>query len=101
MIISKHKLKNFLAEKITYNLLQASEKDVYSIIRYDGIKGFEQYNDEELYNLLKEIIPEFDLTECNKVDNNNFYLEIKNDHKNNINDIEVDIKRIIQMKMLA
>lgn len=101
MIISKYKLKNFLAEIVANNILQTNEEELFKIIRYDGIKGFEQYNDEELFNVLNDIIPEFRLTECVKIDNNNFHIGIKKEHAMNEEDIKIDITRIIQMKMLA
>ena len=101
MIVSKYKLRNFLAEKLTGNFLQINEEDLFNFIRYDGIKGLEQYDDEELFKTLKEAIPEFDLTHIDKKDNNNFYLQVKKEHMDNAKDIEVDITRIIQMKMLA
>lgn len=101
MNISKFKLRNFLADRVTQNLSQAQEKDLYEFIRYEGIKGLEDYSDKELFILLQESIPEFELIKVKKSDNNNYYLEVKAEHKENADDIEIDIKRIIQMKMLA
>ncbi len=101
MIISKHKLKNFLAERVTNNLVQTSDEELYNYVRYDGIKGFEQYNDRELFSLLQETIPEFELVKIDKTDNNHYYLVVKSKHKSNADDIMIDIKRLIQMKMLA
>ena len=101
MEISKYKLKNYLAEKVANNLLQKEEEDLYQFIRYDGVKGFEQYTDDELFKMLQETIPEFNLVECTKTDNNNFYLKVRSDHDMSNNDIVIDITRIIQMKMLA
>jgi len=101
MVISKYKLKNFLAETVAANLLQTSEDKLFHLIRYDGIKGFEKYSDGELFVFLTETIPEFEFAECEKIDNNNFYLAVKKEHNNNAEDLKVDITRIIQMKMLA
>jgi hypothetical protein len=101
MEISKHKLKNFLAEKVACNLLQQNEEDLFNHIRYDGIKGFEQYGDAELFAMLQETIPEFQLVGLQKTDNNSFFLEVDKKHGKNEQDIKVDIIRIIQMKMLV
>ena len=101
MIISKFKLKNYLAETLANNILHASEEKLFDLIRYDGIKGFENYSDRELLDMLTEMVPEFKLTNCEKYDNNSLFLSIKKEYEANADDIKIDITRIIQMKMLA
>ena len=101
IIVSKNKLRNYLAEIMTGNLLQMSEEDLFNRIRFEGITGMENADDNELFEMLKINFPEFKLTECVKTDKGHLYLEVKPEHKNNTDDITIDITRIIQMKMLA
>lgn len=99
--ISKYKLRNFLAERATANILQADENDLFNVIRYDGIKGYEQIDEKELFEQLVNALPEFKLTEYIGTDNNHLFVSVKKDYDKSEDDILVDVTRIIQMKMLA
>ena len=101
LTISKYKLKNFLAERAVANILQAEKSEVFDLIRYDGITGFERTSDKELFKILIKSVPEFQLTECNETDNNHLFISVKKEYMKNEEDIIIDITRIIQTKMLA
>lgn len=97
--LSKYKIKNYLTQHMVSNILQAEEDDLFNLIRYDGIKGFEQLDDTELFEVLAKTIPEFELLSCSSIDNNHLLLSVKKEYAKNEDDIMVDVTRISQIKM--
>jgi hypothetical protein len=99
IFLVKNKVKNFLAEKLTQEVLQLDEHRIYSLIRYEGMGGFNKISDGDLYVKLVEALPEFKLMRIIRSDNENIVIGLKDEFKEKEDEILVDINRIIQMKL--
>lgn len=98
--VSKEKLKNFLAERLTRNVLQADETELYHVIRHEAIGGFNRMDDKQLCGQMFEAIPEFELCEFAGTDEKNIFISLKPQYSDNEENILVDIKRVIQTKII-
>ncbi|MBN1184190.1 MAG: hypothetical protein JXB49_18010 [Bacteroidales bacterium] len=99
ILISKERVKDFLAERLTFNVLQENEDNLYMIIRNEGLGGFNKMSDQELYENLLMAIPEFQLITLIRGDSTNLIAQVKPEYKDTEEDILIDIHRIIQMKL--
>jgi len=99
ILLSRNKVKNFLSEQLTSEIIQLDEEKIFSLIRYEGIGGFGKMSDNDLFVRLVETIPEFQLIKLINADQNNIIVSIKDEFSENEDDILVDITRIIQMKL--
>ncbi len=99
ILLSRNKIKNFLSERLTAEVIQLDEEKIFSMIRYEGIGGFGKMSDNDLFVRLLEAIPEFKLIKLVSTDQNNILVSIKEEYAKNEDDILVDITRIIQMKL--
>jgi|ERR1035437_3982571 hypothetical protein len=97
--LSRNKVKNFLSEHVTQQILQMNEERIFSLIRYEGIGGFGKISDNDLFVLLIETIPEFQLLQPISADENHIILSIKPEYASTEEEILVDITRIIQLKL--
>lgn len=97
--LSKSKIRDFLAERLTRQILQLDDHIILSLIRYEGIGGYEKKSDNELFVQLVEAIPEFQLLKLLRTDHFNLLLVVKEEHEQNEEDILVDINRAIQTKL--
>ncbi len=97
--LSKSKVRDFLAERLTKQILQLDEHIILSLIRYEGIGGYEKKSDNELFVQLVEAIPEFQLMKLLKTDHFNLFLTVKEENETHEEDILVDINRAIQTKL--
>ena len=98
--IPRNKIKNFLADRLTQQILQMNEETIYSMIRYEGIGGYNRMSDNDLFVLLVESIPEFRLLRLINVDENNLIVTVKDDLSANEDEITIDITRLLQMKLI-
>jgi len=99
ILLSRNKVKNFLSEQLTTEIIQLDEEKIFSLIRYEGIGGFGKMSDNDLFVRLVEAIPEFQLIKLINADQNNIIVAIKDEFSETEDDIIVDITRIIQMKL--
>lgn len=99
ILLPKNKVKNFLAEKLTREVLQLDEHRIYSLIRYEGIGGFNKISDGDLFVKLVELTPEFKLLKIVRSDTDNLVVSIKDEFAEKEDEILVDINRIIQTKL--
>jgi hypothetical protein len=99
IFLIKNKVKDFLAERLTQEVLQLDEHRIYSLIRYEGMGGFSKISDGDLFVKLVEAIPEFKLLKILRSDVDNIIICLKDDYIDKEDDILVDINRIIQMKL--
>jgi hypothetical protein len=99
ILLSKNKVRNFLAERLTQEVLQLDEHRIYSWIRYEGIGGYKKISDGDLYVQLVEAIPEFQLLKIKSADKDNLIVMVKEEYSDTEEEILVDIQRIIQMKL--
>lgn len=97
--VPRTKIKDFLAHRLTHNVLQTEEPALFEILRYECIGGFENMADQEIVSNLMEAIPEFKLLEFVDGDKQNIHLKVKEEYKDTSEDIMVDIHRIIQTKL--
>jgi hypothetical protein len=97
--LSRNKVKNFLSQQVTQQILQMNEERIFSLVRYEGIGGFGKMSDNDLFVLLVETIPEFQLLQLVRADDNQIILSIKSEYAKTEDDILVDITRIIQLKL--
>lgn len=96
--ISRSKIKDFLTWRLTRNVLQTEENDLFNVLRYESIGGYEEMSDIETVKNLVEAIPEFNLLEFYKSDEQNILLKVKPKYESTSDEIMVDIHRIIQTK---
>ncbi len=99
ILLSRNRIKNYLAENITNQVLQMDEERIFSIIRYEGIGGFSKISDNDLYVRLVEFIPEFQLLRLVNADQNHVIVSVKDEYAETEDEILVDISRIIQLKL--
>jgi hypothetical protein len=97
--LNKSKVRDFLAERMTKQILQLDEHIILSLIRYEGIGGYEKKSDNELIVQLVEAIPEFQLMKLLKTDHFNLILTVKEENESQEEDILIDINRAIQTKL--
>jgi hypothetical protein len=99
ILFSKAKVKNFLAERLTQQVLQLDEHKIYSQIRYEGIGGYNKISDGDLFVQLVEAIPEFKLVKIKGSDEENLIATLKEEYEKKEDEILIDIQRIIQLKI--
>jgi hypothetical protein len=99
ILLPKNKVKNFLADRLTQEVLQLDEHRIFSLIRYEGIGGFNKMSDNELFVKLVDIVPEFQLIKIIRADNDNLTICLKDEYLDKEDEILIDINRIIQMKL--
>jgi hypothetical protein len=99
ILLSRNKIKNYLSENLTNQVLQMDEEHIFSLIRYEGIGGFNKISDNDLFVRLVENIPEFQLVRLISADQNHIIVSVKDEFANSEEDILIDITRIIQMKL--
>lgn len=99
IVLNKNKVKNFLADRLTKEVLQLEELRIFSLVRYEGIGGFNKMSDGDLFVKLVEAVPEFQLLRIVKAENDSITVCLKDEFENKEEDILIDINRIIQMKL--
>lgn len=99
IMLSRNKIKNYLAENLTSQVLQMDEERIFSLIRYEGLGGFSKISDNDLFVRLVELIPEFQLIRLINADQNHIIVSVKEEYNDTEDEILVDITRIIQMKL--
>jgi hypothetical protein len=99
LMLSRNKIKNFLSESLTQQVLQMNEERIFSLIRYEGIGGFGKMSDNDMFVLLVETIPEFRLLRLVNIDDNHIMVSLKEEYADTEDDILIDITRLIQMKL--
>lgn len=97
--LNKSKVRDFLADRLTKQILQLDEHIIHSLIRYEGIGGYEKKSDTELFIQLVEAIPEFQLMKLSKTDHFNMFINVKEENAAQEDDILVDINRVVQTKL--
>lgn len=99
ILLSRNKIKNYLSENLTSQVLQMDEERIFSLIRYEGLGGFSKISDNDLFVRLVETIPEFQLLKLVAADQNQIIVSVKDEYSSTEDDILIDITRIIQMKL--
>ncbi len=97
--LSKSKVRDFLAERLTKQILQLDDHIILSLIRYEGIGGYEKKSDTEVFVQLVEAIPEFQLMKLQKADHFNLIITVKEENEPHEDEILIDINRAIQTKL--
>lgn len=97
--LNKSKVRDFLADRLTKQILQLDEHIILSLIRYEGIGGYEKKSDNELFVQLVEAIPEFQLMRLLRTDHFTLFIAVKEENADNEDEILVDINRAIQTKL--
>ncbi len=98
ILLPKRKVKDFLANQLMNYILQINESTLYEILRYDGIGGYENLTDKQIFVELIDAIPEFKLLKLVDSNEKEMKLEVIKEYDSNKEAILVDIKRIIQTK---
>ncbi len=96
--ISISRAKDFLARRMVNNLLQIEEEELYQLIRYESVGGFEKMSNEGIFMHLEKIFPEFRFIQLAGATKNLLEIGVKEEFKDTENEIMVDIGRIIQLK---
>ena len=95
--VSKNRVKEYLAEKLAKNVLQSEISDLVLVLRFNALGGFEFLSDEDLFENLIVAIPELDLLQLSKSDDNYLYLGVKPQNKDEEDDIIIDIQKILHI----
>jgi hypothetical protein len=96
--ISISRAKDFLAKRLVRNMLQIEEEELYNLIRYESVGGFEHMSNEEVFSHLVEIFPEFKFIKYVGATKNLIEVGVKEEYIQSESGIMTDIARIIQMK---
>lgn len=95
--VSKNRVKEYLAEKLAKNVLQSEISDLVLVLRFNALGGFEFLSDEDLFENLLVAIPELDLLQLIKSDENYLYLGVKPQNKDEEDEIIIDIQKILHI----
>ncbi len=95
--VSKNRVREYLAEKLAKNVLQSEISDLVLVLRFNALGGFEFLSDEDLFENLIVAIPELDLLQLAKSDDNYLYLGVKPQNKEEEDDIIIDIQKILHI----
>jgi len=95
--VSKNRVREYLAEKLAKNVLQSEISDLVLVLRFNALGGFEFLSDEDLFENLIVAIPELDLLQLSKSDDNYLYLGVKAQNKEEEDDIIIDIQKILHI----
>ncbi len=95
--VSKNRVREYLAEKLAKNVLQSEISDLVLVLRFNALGGFEFLSDEDLFENLIVAIPELDLLQLAKSDDNYLYLGVKPQNKEEEDEIIIDIKKILHI----
>lgn len=96
--ISISRAKDFLARRLVHNILQIEEDELYMLIRYESVGGFEKMTNEEVFMHLEKIFPEFRFIHLMGATKNLLEVAVKEEFLQSENEIMIDIGRIIQLK---
>jgi hypothetical protein len=99
IMISRNKVKTFLSEQLTQEVLQMDEKKIFSLVRYEGIGGFGKISDMDLFVHLVELVPEFKLLKLVNADDNHILVSLKEEYAETEEEILTDITRLLQLKL--
>jgi len=95
--VSKNRVREYLAEKLAKNVLQSEISDLVLVLRFNALGGFEFLSDEDLFENLIVAIPELDLLQLSKSDDNYLYLGVKPQNKEEEDEIIIDIQKILHI----
>lgn len=95
--ISKNRARNYLAERMARHIIDTDIEDLITVIRYNAIGGFEQFDDFDLFENLVAAIPELELVFLSESDDNYLYIAVKPDNKVDEEAILIDLRKIIQV----
>ena len=96
--ISISRAKDFLAKRLVRNMLQVEEDELYNLIRYESVGGFEHMTNEQIFSHLVDIFPEFKFLKYVGETKNLIEVGVKEEYAQSESGIMTDIARIIQMK---
>ena len=99
IMVSRNKVKNFLSEQLTQQVIQMDEGKIFSLIRYEGIGGFGKISDMDLFVNIVESIPEFQLLRLVNADDDHLLVVLKEEYAATEEEILIDITRVMQLKL--
>jgi len=95
--ISKNRSRNYLAERMARNIIDTDIEDLITVIRYNAVGGFEQFDDFDLFENLVAALPELELVFLAESDENYLYVAVKPDNQHEEEAILVDLRKIVQV----
>lgn len=95
--ISKNRVRDYLAEKLAKNILNADIEDLILVLRYDAVGGFEFLSDEDLFEYLAASLPELSCVELTGSDANVLQLVVKHEYADEEDEILSDLRQTIQI----
>jgi len=95
--ISKNRARNYLAERMARNIIDTDIEDLITVIRYNSIGGFEQFDDFDLFENLVAAMPELELVFLVESDDHFLYVGVKPKYINEEDPILVDVQKIIHV----
>lgn len=95
--ISKSRVRDYLAQKLANNIINAEIEDLLIVLRYNALGGFEFLSDEDLFENFAAVIPELHFVEMIDTDDEMLYLAVKAEHAADAQEILVDVRRALQI----
>ncbi|HNS31011.1 MAG: hypothetical protein WBI34_09870 [Tenuifilaceae bacterium] len=95
--ISKSRARDYLAEKLASNVLNANLEDLVTVLRYNSIGGFEQLDDFDLFENLVAAFPELELVFLVESNENYLNISVKPLYIHDEEAILIDIRKLIQI----
>lgn len=95
--ISKSRVRDYLAQKLANNIINAEIDDLLIVLRYNALGGFEFLTDEDLFENFAAALPELYFVELFDSDDEMLYLSVKPEHADEAKDIMVDVRRALQI----
>ena len=95
--ISKSRVRDYLAQKLANNIINAEIEDLLIVLRYNALGGFEFLSDEDLFENFAAAIPELHFVEMIDTDDEMLYLAVKAEHAADAQEILVDVRRALQI----
>ena len=95
--ISKSRVRDYLAQKLANNIINAEIDDLLIVLRYTALGGFEFLSDEDLYENFAAAVPELHFVELVDSDDDVLILGVKAEHADDAQEIMVDIRRALQI----
>lgn len=95
--ISKNRARNYLSERMARNIIDTDIEDLITVIRYNSIGGFEQFDDFDLFENLVAALPELELVFLFEADENYLYVAVKPKNQNEEDAILIDLRKIVHI----
>jgi hypothetical protein len=79
------------------NIIDTDIEDLITVIRYNSIGGFEQFDDFDLFENLVAALPELELVFLVEADDKYLHVAVKPDNQHEEESILIDLRKVVQV----